>query len=124
MEIILALGQDPAQACPRVLAHEIGHTLGLCHARVGLLSRMQGISPPGPGYVNDFSPIMTYYDVLALQILYTQHDTGRLTLQQSIQGPDPISSAGIVADGQPRPKPAFAPVAATPSPGGAGKHPE
>src|SRR5690606_19920596 len=41
MEILLALGNEPEETCPRVLAHEVGHCLGLNHTRVGLLSRMQ-----------------------------------------------------------------------------------
>lgn len=87
MEVVLALGRDPRQTCPRVLAHEVGHTLGLCHVRAGLLSRMQGIvAPPTNGpYVNDFSPMMTYYDVLALQILHDRRNGGRLTLQQLVE---------------------------------------
>jgi hypothetical protein len=84
MEIVLALGRDPQETCPRVLAHEIGHSLGLCHARVGLLSRMQGSAPPGAGYINDFSPTMTHYDVIALRALHDRGNTAGVTLRQLV----------------------------------------
>lgn len=80
MEILVALGEDRRETCPRVLAHEIGHTLGLCHVRVGLLSRMQGSVTPGKAFVNDFAPIMTYYDVLALHILHDRQAVAARTL--------------------------------------------
>lgn len=70
MRILLATGKDPGDTCPRVLAHEFGHVLGLSHARVGLLSRMQGSIPPTDAFVNDFSPMLTFYDVLALHMLH------------------------------------------------------
>jgi len=85
MEVLLALGKDVRETCPRVLAHEIGHALGLCHARVGLLSRMQGTTPPSGAFVNDFSPMMTYYDVLALQVLHDARNSGNLTLRALLE---------------------------------------
>lgn len=106
IEIVLATADDPKETCPRVLGHEIGHTLGLCHATVGLLSRMQGTVPPRhAGLVNDFAPILTFYDVQALQLLYDRrlptaasladlartgllpHSTGK-TLAQAAVAPD------------------------------------
>lgn len=84
MQILLALGSDPADACPRVLAHEVGHALGLNHTRVGLLSRMQGSTAPGREFLNDFSPTMTYYDVLALQMLHDPDARGGATLNEVI----------------------------------------
>jgi hypothetical protein len=99
MEIMLALGRETQETCPRVLAHEMGHALGLCHARVGLLSRMQGSAPPGAGYVNDFSPMMTYYDVLALQALHDPRNTGALSLRQLVQrGAIPAATAPQIAE--------------------------
>ena len=85
MKIVLAVGSDPQDTCPRVLAHELGHVLGLCHTRVGLLSRMQGLTPPADSYINDFSPTMTYYDVLALHILHQIPDAQPGTLRQLVQ---------------------------------------
>lgn len=85
MEIVLAIGRDPQESCPRVLAHEVGHALGLCHARVGLLSRMQGSAVPSQAFVNDFSPMMTFYDVLALQILHDRSNASGLTLRKLVQ---------------------------------------
>ncbi|MHC4442795.1 MAG: right-handed parallel beta-helix repeat-containing protein [Planctomycetota bacterium] len=85
MEIMLAFGENRYDICPRVFAHEVGHTLGLGHVRVGLLSRMQGSVPPGKKYINDFSPMMTYYDVLALQILYDSRNGPRTTLQHLVE---------------------------------------
>ncbi|NLX12174.1 MAG: hypothetical protein GXY44_00765 [Phycisphaerales bacterium] len=82
MRILLADGADNKGPCPRILAHEWGHALGLYHARVGLLSRMQGSRPPPPGLVNDFSPTLTYYDVLALHMLYHQSNQQSMTLGQ------------------------------------------
>ncbi len=81
MEIVLALGADRDETCPRVMAHEMGHALGLCHARVGLLSRMQGSKAPPAGFINDFSPTMTYYDVLAIHMLYDPRSTAGTTLR-------------------------------------------
>lgn len=116
MEIVLATGDDAGDTCPRVLAHEIGHTLGLCHVRVGLLSRMQGSPSPGKAFVNDFSPMMTYYDVLALQTLYDPRNAGGATLRQ-------ILARGTLPHGQParivttsdRPgQPTFSPAAPRP----------
>lgn len=85
MEILLAEGDPHQTSCPRILAHEIGHTLGLGHARVGLLSRMQGSAAPIDSHlVNDFSPTLTYYDVQALHLLYgSQHRPG-MTLAELI----------------------------------------
>lgn len=91
MEILLARGRFPEETCPRVLAHEIGHTLGLSHARVGLLSRMQGSKMPVPGFVNDFSPTMTYYDVLALHMLYDAGNGRGATLQD-------LADRGLLGD--------------------------
>jgi len=113
MKIVLAIGNDPKDTCPRVLAHEIGHVLGLCHTRVGLLSRMQGSIDPNKAFVNDFSPVMTYYDVLALQILHHQRNDTPHTLQQAfaqgtipdIKGPQLASTINTTA------QPSFSPPA-------------
>ncbi len=68
--IVLARPRGGEALCPRIVVHEMCHALGLYHARVGLLSRMQGTAPPLSGYVNDFAPVPTYYDVMALRALY------------------------------------------------------
>ena len=116
MEILLASGAQGQETCPRVLAHEIGHTLGLCHARVGLLSRMQGAVPPGDAFVNDFSPIMTYYDVLALQRLYDRRNPSGATLGQLLaRGGLLRDEATRVAGTADRPvEPTFSPAAPLP----------
>lgn len=71
--------------CPRVTIHEMCHALGLYHARVGLLSRMQGIPEPSPESRNDFSPTLTFYDALALQILYDRRLSGHATIADLTQ---------------------------------------
>jgi len=102
MEILLALAGDPEDTCPRVLAHEVGHALGLSHTRVGLLSRMQGKSTPGPGFLNDFSPTFTYYDVLALQLLHDSRNKGSATLRELMaRGAQPRPRTGVMAEARP-----------------------
>lgn len=78
--IVLARPEPGEQPCPRVAVHEMCHALGLYHARVGLLSRMQGLPPPPAGYVNDFSPVPTFFDVAALHILYAREARGPANL--------------------------------------------
>lgn len=85
MEIVLAQAGEAEDTCPRVLAHEFGHALGLNHTRVGLLSRMQGKIAPGQGFVNDFAPVFTYYDVLALQMLYDPRNQGGVALSEALE---------------------------------------
>lgn len=121
MEILLALGSEPAETCPRILAHEVGHVLGLNHARIGLLSRMQGKTPPGPQFINDFSPTMTYYDVLALQILHDPRNTGGITLgeimargSQTQAGPNAVADARPVTAAEPTYGPTPSPAARKP----------
>ncbi|HOA72281.1 MAG TPA: right-handed parallel beta-helix repeat-containing protein [Phycisphaerae bacterium] len=104
MKILLAEGKEARDTCPRVLAHEFGHVLGLSHARVGLLSRMQGSMPPSEAFVNDFSPMLTFYDVLALHVLHqsewNRHGSG--TLRQLVSaGLLPAVPKGAVASLQP-----------------------
>lgn len=112
MEILLALGADPSETCPRVLAHEVGHVLGLGHTRVGLLSRMQGKSRPEPGFLNDFSPMLTYYDVLALQILHDPRNRGGATLREIlVRASQPRPRADAMVDARPAAdaKPTYSP---------------
>jgi len=78
--IVLARPDPGEQPCPRVAVHEMCHALGLYHARVGLLSRMQGLPPPPAGYINDFSPAPTFFDVAALHILYAREARGPANL--------------------------------------------
>jgi hypothetical protein len=89
IRIFLAEPEPGRPACPRVAIHEMCHALGLYHARVGLLSRLQGIPAPPPGYLNDFSPAPTFYDVTALQILYDNRLEGRVTLAR-------LAAAGLM----------------------------
>jgi hypothetical protein len=118
LEILLATGDDPRETCPRVMAHEIGHTLGLCHASVGLLPRMQGTVPPRHAELtNDFSPTLTFYDVQALQILYGRQTPAGASLGQLVEaGLIPGTANTAVAQiGSPPAQPAFSPAApATP----------
>ncbi len=121
MEIMLSATEDPQESCPRVVAHEIGHALGLCHTRVGLLSRMQGASPPSAAFVNDFSPILTYYDVLALQILHDDRNMPGATLRRLRErggipaAPVPEVAAARVVSVEPAGNPPTEPQA-TPTP--------
>jgi len=82
IRIVLARAGPAELPCPRVAVHEMLHAMGLYHARVGLLSRMQGMTPPATGYVNDFAPAPTFHDVLALQVLYKQKVMSRITIAQ------------------------------------------
>ena len=118
MRIVLARGKQPDETCPRVLAHEIGHTLGLCHVRVGLLSRMQGTASPNEAFINDFSPILTYYDVLALKILHDSRNTKGMTLRQLVErGAIPNATLPRVARINDSPSgPTFSPRANEPTP--------
>jgi hypothetical protein len=118
MRIVLAHGKQPSETCPRVLAHEIGHTLGLCHVRIGLLSRMQGTVLPSEAYINDFSPILTYFDVLALKILHDTRNTRGMTLRELVErGAIPNATLPHVATVNERPsEPTFSPRASEPVP--------
>lgn len=118
MEILLAAAADPSETCPRVLAHEVGHTLGLCHASVGLLSRMQGTVPPRHAeLINDFAPMLTYYDVLALRVLYDARTPPAASIKQLVAAgllPEPTGPA-VAQLGLPPAQPIFSPtVPATP----------
>jgi len=114
MEIVLAVALDPAETCPRVFAHEVGHTLGLCHVRAGLLSRMQGSVPPDdPAMVNDFSPMFTFYDVQALHILHSRHARPGATLADlADRGLVPVlPSLQLAGTSTSPPQPTFSPPA-------------
>lgn len=127
IEIVLATADDPKETCPRVLGHEIGHTLGLCHATVGLLSRMQGTVPPRhAGLVNDFAPILTFYDVQALQLLYDRRLPANASLAD-LAGRGLLRGSAVEtlakAPGAPG-QPTFSPASpATPRTGGATPRP-
>ncbi|HSW43950.1 MAG TPA: right-handed parallel beta-helix repeat-containing protein [Phycisphaerae bacterium] len=114
IEVLLATAADPRETCPRVLAHEVAHTLGLCHASAGLLSRMQGTVPPRhPGLINDFSPTLTFYDVLALRILYDRRTPAGASLAQLVDlgmMPPPDDTELAQAGNTPE-EPAFSPAA-------------
>jgi len=85
IEILLADGKGQGDLCHPILAHEIGHALGLHHARVGLLSRMQGsAAPSGTCWVNDFTAVPTFYDVLALHLLYDRASHAGITLGEVV----------------------------------------
>jgi hypothetical protein len=45
---------------------------------------MQGSIPPSTAFVNDFSPTLTYYDVLALHILYQDNNSKAGSLRQLV----------------------------------------
>lgn len=123
MKILLATGKDAQETCPRVLAHEFGHVLGLSHARVGLLSRMQGSMPPTEAFVNDFSPMLTFYDVLALHVLHQSewHQKESATLRQLVQAgllpgtPDRIMASARPGSDQPTYSPLPSPEPQAPS---------
>ncbi|MBI4581426.1 MAG: right-handed parallel beta-helix repeat-containing protein [Planctomycetes bacterium] len=121
MRILLATGADPRETCPRVLAHEFGHVLGLCHARVGLLSRMQGSTPPTDAFVNDFSPMFTFYDVQALHVLSNPRWGGPATLRQLVAAGalPPAPTGTTVASLQPTAvRPTYSPPPAQAQPAG------
>ncbi len=119
MRILLATGKEKEETCPRVLAHEFGHVLGLCHVRVGLLSRMQGSMPPSEAFVNDFSPMLTFYDVLALQMLHEPAGSLPPTLRQALAAA-PQPSGTTVASIQPATvRPSYSPPAIDPLDGSA-----
>lgn len=120
MKILLATGKEPGETCPRVLAHEFGHVLGLCHARVGLLSRMQGSLAPSDAFVNDFSPMMTFYDVLALHILHDPQweGGGSTTLRQVVRAGmlPPLPQAAVASIRPVSDQPTYSPPAQEPGP--------
>ena len=113
MEIVLARGEQPADTCPRVLAHEVGHALGLCHSRMGLLSRMQGSKSPHAKFLNDFSPTLTYYDVLALHMLHDPRNGHSVTVRDLIRRGDiPFEETSQIAQGNDiTAEPSFSPAA-------------
>lgn len=103
VRILLARPAPGEDACPRVAVHEMCHALGLYHARVGLLSRMQGVLAPPPGQVNDFAPAPTFFDVAALRALYGNTLKAPTTLGQLAEaGVIPVAAAHrVAAAGQP-----------------------
>lgn len=115
MKILLADGKENCEACPRVLAHEFGHVLGLCHARVGLLSRMQGSIPPSKAFVNDFAPMLTFYDVLALHMLHDAPREAPSTLRRALAAIPQTPGSTAVASVQPdTAQPTYSPPANEP----------
>jgi hypothetical protein len=75
---------------------------------------MQGSMPPSEAFVNDFSPMLTYYDVLALQILHHPQGNIPTTLRQALAvAPQPAGTA--VASIRPESnRPTYSPPVAEP----------
>ncbi len=115
VRILLAAPPRGEPACPRVIVHEMCHALGLYHARVGLLSRMQGIPAAAPGYLNDFAPAPTFFDVAAIQMLYETRMDGPATFAQ-VSAAAPLRLAAGTADSVAIGSPAVSPSDRQPAP--------